>query len=231
MQIERTIRFKTNDSTQLYRGEIVRPEICPICKTAFTPDELSCESFQNNKGEWHFVILYKCPNCSQVFVVFYSCVLDDFPGAFRFYATPIYVEPHKPEEASFSKRLIKLSPCFAKVYNQALAAESFNLDEIAGIGYRKALEYLVKDYCIHLEPSQADSIRRAPLGPCISNRIDNAKIKALAKSAVWIGNDETHYVRKHTDRDIQDMKTFIEALVYFISMSLTVEDAESITSV
>ena len=35
---------------------------------------------------------------------------------------------------------------FLTIYNQSLSAEDNNLDQIAGIGYRKALEFLIKDY-------------------------------------------------------------------------------------
>ena len=68
-----------------------------------------------------------------------------------------------------------------------------------------------------------------PLAACIKKYIDNTNINTLAKKAAWIGNDETHYVRKHSDRDISDLKKFIDAMVYFVAMILITEDAESIT--
>lgn len=40
-----------------------------------------------------------------------------------------------------------------------------------------------------------------------------------------IGNDETHCVRKHEDRDISDMKQFISAVLHYIDAELTFEDA------
>ena len=60
--------------------------------------------------------------------------------------------------------------------------------------------------------------------------VDNDKIKTLAEKSEWIGNDEAHYVKIQDDRDINDMKNFIDALVYFISMSLIVDDAETMKS-
>ena len=59
---------------------------------------------------------------------------------------------------------------------------------------------------------------------------NNDKIKTLAEKSEWIGNDEAHYVKIQDDRDINDMKKFIDALVYFISMSLIVDDAETMKS-
>ena len=38
-------------------------------------------------------------------------------------------------------------------------------------------------------------------------------------------NDEAHYVRKQEDRDVNDMKEFITATVFFIGMVLIADDA------
>lgn len=65
------------------------------------------------------------------------------------------------------------------------------------------------------------------LSPCIKKYIDNPQIKTLVERSAWIGNDEAHYIRKQTDRDVNDMKAFIKATVYFIGMVLITEDAES----
>ncbi len=64
----------------------------------------------------------------------------------------------------------------------------------------------------------------------INKVIDKNMIKTLAEKSEWIGNDEAHYVKIQDDRDINDMKNFIDALVYFISMSLIVDDAQTMKS-
>ena len=65
---------------------------------------------------------------------------------------------------------------------------------------------------------------------CIKSYIDNQRITELAEKSAWLGNDEAHYVKKHEDYTILDMKHFIQALVYFISMDLTVLKASGIVS-
>lgn len=42
----------------------------------------------------------------------------------------------------------------------------------------------------------------------------------MAERATWLGNDETHYVRKWENKDLKDLKNLIDLTVYFISMSL-----------
>ena len=46
-------------------------------------------------------------------------------------------EPDRSMKQKFDQKITALSPQFDKIYNQALAAETSGLDEIAGLGYRK----------------------------------------------------------------------------------------------
>lgn len=128
----------------------------------------------------------------------------------------------------FPESIKELSPAFVKIYNQSEIAEFSGLSEICGMGYRKALEFLIKDFAIHSEPSDSEAIKSMSLSSCIKKYCTISKIQVLAERSAWIGNDETHYVRKHEDRDFSDMKNFIQAIVCFIGMNLATEDAKSI---
>ena len=141
------------------------------------------------------------------------------------YTAPIYYEKEE-----FDEKIEKMSPQFVKIYNQALQAEVNELDELAGLGYRKSIEFLIKDYAIHENAEKEEEIKNTWMKSCIDKYIDNPKIKTLAEKSDWIGNDEAHYIRKQKDRDITDMKKFIKAMVYFIGMNLIVEDADSMES-
>ena len=86
------------------------------------------------------------------------------------------------------------------------------------MGYRKALEFLLKDYLISQEPGKKEEISSSFLGACLKKYIDDSRIKQCAARAVWLGNDETHYSRKWKDRDINDLKTLMELTLHWISM-------------
>jgi hypothetical protein len=103
----------------------------------------------------------------------------------------------------------RLSPVFTAVYTQALAAEASGFDQLTGIGLRKALEFLVKDFAIGEHPDDAAAIQGKFLGTCIDEYLADPNLQGCAKRATWLGNDETHYVRKWEDRDIQDLKLLI----------------------
>jgi len=52
--------------------------------------------------------------------------------------------PWKAVERQFAQSITDTSPLFAGIYNQASAAEAQGLSDVAGPGYRKASEFLLK---------------------------------------------------------------------------------------
>ena len=193
---------------------------CPICKSAIIPEHLSAVTHRVS-GNNICSVFERCPNCNNTFINTYKYQGDSCIGL-------ISSEPNRFEKRVFDDSVETLSPSFVEIYNQAFNAETMRLDQIAGIGYRKSVEFLIKAFVISRNPDDEEKIKSMPLAACINTYIDQAKIKTLATKTVWIGNDETHYVRKHTDRDIEDLKKFIQATVYYIGMELVAEDAESI---
>jgi hypothetical protein len=47
----------------------------------------------------------------------------------------------------------------------------------------------------------------------------------VAKRAVWLGNDETHYERLWEGKTIEDLKRLIDLTVHWIAMEIDTEDA------
>ena len=94
------------------------------------------------------------------------------------------------------------------------------------MGYRKALEFLVDAYIKYKE--KTDTIPERDLQKKIQNHITNDAMKTLAEKATWLGNDATHIVNKHPERDVSDMKKFIIQMVKWIDYELSVEDADTI---
>ena len=198
-------------------------EQCPICKAKIRPVYLAASLNTPNTAS----VFDYCQNCNETFITQYKVQRKDPRSSYYNVTEVVYSEPNRFSKHIFDERIINLSPQFDKIYNQALAAESSMLDEIAGLGYRKALEFLIKDFAIHEHPDEEESIKAKPLAQCIKNYIENESITTLAERSAWIGNDEAHYIRKQEDRDVSDMKDFIQAIVYFIGMILITEDAAS----
>jgi hypothetical protein len=73
---------------------------------------------------------------------------------------------------------------------------------------------------------EIETIKRKLLGPCIREHVDDPRIQKCAERAAWLGNDETHYVRKWEDKDVTDLKRLIALTVNWIDSSLQTEEYE-----
>lgn len=190
---------------------------CPYCHKEQISEMYAAIRYKSSKE--HF-ILCECSNsdCQMAFNALYNTISRQFSIIQQ--STQIVKE--------FSDIIKVVSPEFCDIYNEAYAAEQMGLGQITGVGYRKALEFLIKDYLISLDQSHEEDIKKKPLGQCIRYNVTNENIKQVAERATWIGNDETHYVRKWENKDITDLKTLIDLTIYWIEAEIktkkTLED-------
>jgi len=174
----------------------------------------------NASGDRRVEAVFRCPNsrCHEVFIGYYGAHQN---GHYYLNRT----EPRKYVAHSFSDTINSISSSFPTIYNQAQKAENDGLDQVCGPGYRKALEFLIKDYLIGKATGaeEKEAIEKEQLGTSIANRIQDANIKGVAKRAAWLGNDETHYIRKWEQKDLQDLKKLIDLTVHWM-------EAEALTT-
>lgn len=203
--------------------------VCPICNFGIIPQAISgCyvdHAELSVSVRYTVDILNLCPHCKRIFLAKYSAYQS---GRGLRTSTILGTYPKHTIPPAFSQLIQDMSPMFAETFSQSVTAEAKDLMEIAGCGYRKSVEYLVKDYLCHKFPDQSEKIKSEFLGKAIG-RIEDSRVRTLAERAVWIGNDETHYVKKHEALDITDMKRFISAMLHFIEAELSLEEALSIS--
>lgn len=178
---------------------------CPFCHAYMTPryiyvhqDSFMFAECTNIKCNSHFVLRYDKGGFTTV-----------LPNS-------------EPAKMTFSDVVNEISPCFETIYNQAFCAEQIGLNHICGVGYRKALEFLIKDY---LMASSSDEeykkmIKSKFLGNCIRDNVSNEQIKIVAQRAVWLGNDETHYNRVWLDKDVSHLKQLIDLTIKWIESEI-----------
>jgi hypothetical protein len=128
------------------------------------------------------------------------------------------LKPQKPETTSFPESVRKLSPSFTAIYEEADEALHLGLTQIAGPGYRKAFEFLVKDYAKLLKPDDKSRIEQMFSGNVVKEFILDPRILKVATRALWLGNDETHYLRVWKDHDIKDLITLIKLTMSWIEI-------------
>ena len=204
------------------------PNICPHCGKSMHPELIEAFNVDVYADMLDIVTLYRCTadNCNKYFVLQYKRQYSNEP-----FVNPIKYTYRPPINVTLPGNIEKVSPMFVAIYNEAVQAERDGLQHIAGVGYRKAAEFLIKDYAISQNPDQEDKVKSMFLAQVISNYLGAfPKVQSLATAVAWIGNDETHYVRKHNDKDIQDLKKFILATAQFIAADYDADDAAIFTS-
>lgn len=202
-------------SDDMYSREIERKSVkCPFCGVINIPEYLFLKNVERSD---FFNVFTQCtnPTCRNMFITQFSTVGVRKPVFTKILPTAL------PEKRTFSNIISELSPNFCEIYNQAYIAEQTNLMQICGTGYRKSLEFLIKDYLISTLPEdQHEAIKNKFLNNCIRDNISNINIKTVASRAVWLGNDETHYTRKWEDKDINDLKSIIELTLHWIESEI-----------
>lgn len=194
-------------------------DTCPNCFCAWQP--LICNAMYCGENMEYILFLHLfCTNCKKSITISYKFE----PGK---PATEVIDSiPHGIKKTDFETVIQNISPSFVKIYHEAEAAESHSLFEIAGMGYRKAFEFLIKDFAITSNPDDQNKIIESPLAKCIIEKyIQNPKIIEIFKRTVWLGNDQTHYDKKFEDLGLTDLKKLMELSVYHITLMLMSDEA------
>ena len=197
------------------------PKTCPYCSLQISAEHRIASFFHregplSGPSQTYLEAVFQCPSqeCSRLFTALYEAPSDERRGPFFFTKTI----PSTGQTRSFEYFVEEVSPTFCEIWNQAYQAEQAGLTQICGMGFRKALEFLIKDYLIQQKPEEEESILTTFLGNCISRYIDDPRVKSCAKRAAWLGNDETHYLRKWEGKDIEDLKILIDLTVHWMLM-------------
>lgn len=197
------------------------PQFCPVCNNNQFPKLLNGYDNSHIKDKIQLTFLCTNPKCETIFFGTYDLIKNS--GHYIL----INTEPKHPKKRKFSEQIENISPQFSNIYNQSITAEGTGLDQLTGIGLRKALEFLIKDFAGHINEAKKQKILKASLSQCIENYIDDANIKSCAKLASWLGNDETHYIKKWEDKDISDLKLLIKLTVNWVDNYLLTEKYKS----
>jgi hypothetical protein len=209
------MKFNLNNSNSQPGIEAENPNICPHCHVANEPQNLF-KHFDSKVDR--LISVWKCNynKCNKIFVVthikgksnyIFERNLNGLPKG------PIWPEPilNLKNGQTIGTNNEEVSK-FIKTYLQSLEAESNGLDEIAGMGYRKAIEFLVKDWAIQTYPTEKDKI----LGQWLSANINeffSGDLKEILERATWLGNDQTHYNKLFEEFNIDDLKELIDLIM------------------
>lgn len=204
--------YMNTDSEKKVAYSIIKSFECPCCNSKQKPHFI----FGTYNNKILYVLCY-CESCQKAYIAEYSFYKPtDKYDEFFYIDQFIKAYPNEYKYSNFNESIKTLSPMFVKVYDQALTADSFGLDEIAGMGFRKALEFLVKDYAISLFPDEREHIEKMHLSDTI-DKINYQPITDIAKPCIKVLNDETHYFRRFEKVEVANINKLILAIVGILS--------------
>lgn len=202
---------------------------CPICHKYNDSKEITAI---NNINDNVFIIKI-CPSCNNPYIIaglksHYYNASDEYE--FHFYKA----FPKTFKGRDFNDVIRKISPNFVDIYNQAemiensedefilakevISPESINKIRNSGMVYRKALEFLIKDFLINYKMLDRDKIKNRGLSDLINEYFkDYSNIQNTMKITAWIGNDYAHYETRNEDLDIKDLKQYLDVIVSYIN--------------
>ncbi len=196
------------------------PNICPHCHVANDPNEKWQTLTQDTDDTPSVISAWECANneCRKIFMVLHKKKSNKNNFGFEGFLNGLPKGPDWPEPISElidGQKINSESPQdskFIKTYLQSLEAEMHGLDEIAGMGFRKAIEYLVKDWAIQNNPNNKEKIEGLWLGGVIKNYYED-DLKDILERATWLGNDQSHYNKLFEDYNVDDLKELIDLIM------------------
>lgn len=203
---------------EIYASLFEYPNECPYCHKTIIPEFLNDYLDKENVDIYATLL---CPNsdCNTPFIAKYE---GRSSAVFQY--KKIITTTQKNE--IFSSEINKVSQKFIEIYNEAYFAEQYQLYEICGVAYRKALEFLLKDYLILKNSEKRENIIKSTIANCINTYIDDTRLKTTANRAIWLGNDHTHYEKKWETKDLSDLKTLIRLTINWIETEILTSQYE-----
>lgn len=189
------------------------PKKCPHCHFSNQPTLNANYVYKYDEGYLQ-VFSWICTHCSKYYTTGHTRKdSDDKDSQFLFIFPSL-----QPRE--FDKLISDLSPRFIEIYQEANWSEQQGNFTVAGMGYRLALEILVKDYAIIELGLSEDDVAKKSLFNAIEEYLPSAEQVAAADVVRLKGNDYAHYKEKFDNVEFEDMKFYLDTLIDSIYVQL-----------
>jgi len=210
-------------------------DVCPHCGKGIDMERAHhgqdfFDIYNENQTYFNIISIYQCPCCHRGFVVMHNLVRQDMMYYYSYIECSQTVFPIANPNLEVKENIQKISPRFYETYIQCLRAKSSGLNKLYGMGFRKSLEYLVKDFAIYENPEDKEKIESMKFHNCIEEYFKNSDAKTALLAAKWLGNNETHYVNNNDEKCIQLLENLIEDTIYHIHRELREKKAIQINA-
>lgn len=200
MKTKKRIFFPTSSE----KFESVIPVECPHCGAYATPQIVAQSNLSYcDMKIWLFIFHNDC--CDKQSFALYK--KQSGTGEFLGILPAIHKIPQLP------KSLKKISSRFVELYQQSFDAEQNSYFELAGSGYRNAIEVLIKDFAIQELKVSEKNVCKKTLSQAIEAYLPNINASISADVMRVLGNDYTHYERKYENVDFQILKRYLQIFI------------------
>lgn len=192
-----------------------KPAQCPHCGFGCDPIILQNHYVKPLKyqSQYFVFLIFQCTACKKLFTATYKvedghscicCMTPDRPSIFS------------------DEHIENMSPRFIKIYNQALRAKDNRDFDLASIGYRAALEILVKDYAMKELNEPPEKVIHKNLHNSISDYLSENGFINTADVVRILGNDHAHYVCKYPMYDFDILQNYMDIFISLIRTKLLI---------
>lgn len=205
------MKFRTSSglriqNTVILTGQYEKPVTCPYCGAFIEPQPVSHAKLPYDTCKNTLFVSFSCPACLKRFIGSYVLAGDD--------AEYICIIPVANEER-LAECFGVISERFVSIHQQAFRAEARDDIQLAIVGYRTALEILLKDYVIKLLHESDAEVRNKGLRKTIEDYTPQ-DVAAAADVVRIIGDDYTHYVNGHPEIAFGEFKSYYSMVLSYI---------------
>lgn len=194
------------------------PQTCPWCGIGNNPTNNEAGKIEIQEG-YIFSMHHRCPACKK----YHMTNQEYLHQADK--TTMVLVYPNKVV-TDINRLFIEYAPRFVEFYSEAIEAEKSGLENIAGTGYRSAVECLIKDYALAFELDTKEYLSDPKL--TFNNAIDRyVKDDDLLKGALHfirtVGNGYTHW-NKSTSISLPELKNYVDIIIQIFKSKFMLKD-------
>ena len=194
-----------------------KPLLCPHCGAYQDGVIAERKLWPKDKDIYYGTICYRCTHCSRLYLV----TIEIYPSK----KTTEFGAFYPPVSLSYENEVLASSfPRFIDAFNQALRAEARGDIELSAIGYRQALECLVKDYAIDVLKENREEVVKKSLCNAISDYLGEKELIVTADVVRILGNDYAHYERKYPEYDFALLKRYMEIFIKIIETKVLINN-------
>lgn len=202
---EKTGRIVTERRTDLrigntcISGQYEKPMTCPYCGVYTEATVVNGESFILTGNQSAIIISFECTRCKRQFLAVY--IEEDNRLTLNTIIPVADADEVHPG-------LKTVSPEFERIHQQSYRAELRGDIDIAAVGYRTALEVLIKDFAIRELGEEEEEVASKKLAQAIEDYSGTVGMKNAENVVRKLGNDYTHYRKKYEPLSFMELKHY-----------------------